>query len=128
MNLSVKVIGIERAALALELLAEGQDVVLFRELSISITNYSVEGLSLVVWSSWDYPARDSKDDITSEINKGKRSFEEIFHQWPELRNLINGCELPCFINYDYGTGSYRICELKKMEILSGYNPKAFSSE
>jgi len=98
----------DRAQHALAKLVTGEDVLIIQP--ISLTNVEDEGLTLLVWSNWENEKL-TRDLATEEVVEGRKFFEKILESWNSLQEFVAGRELPCFLHYDYGGGSYRICEL-----------------
>lgn len=110
MEIFARDIEAERGQLALAMLKKGEGVLLIRP--ISLTNFSGEGVKLLVWST-NNTERWSRDEAARELEEGKRFFENLLAQWEDLRLAIKGLTIPCYLHHNYGMGSTRMAQLKE---------------
>jgi hypothetical protein len=108
MRISLDDIAGERAALALDVLASGKEVVKYEQ--ISLTNFGKSGFEVWVWSQWQLE-NISRSVAQAEVVAGAAAFETLLASWPKLAATLGSQWPPCYLHSDYGMGSTRICEL-----------------
>jgi hypothetical protein len=124
MELEIHELQSPQAQDALDKLVRGEDVLIIKP--ISLTNVEDEGLTLLVWSTWENEKL-TRELATQEVVDGRKLFDEILESWSSLQKFVAGREVPCFLHYDYGGGSYRICELRLDGTINWNLPKFRSS-